>query len=96
MFLDSGHQAELGGKFLEAFLLSRLGESLIHIGPLIVLAISGCSQILGRSADAVQLLEPHFGMFFLIFSSLQKQGGNLLVTLFLGCRGKIGVFVASL
>ena len=54
------------------------------------------SQILGGIADAVELLEPHLGVFLLVVGGLQEQGSDLLIAFLLGLGGKVGVLVAGL
>ena len=56
VLLNGGDQTELGGQLGEALGLGGLGEALVHIRPLVVLAIGGSGQVLGGGADALQLL----------------------------------------
>ena len=69
--LNLGNQFKLNSQFLEAFLPCFAGHTGIHIGPLVILACCRVSQILLRSADAVQFLEPHLGMLFFLVRGLQ-------------------------
>ena len=94
--LDGGHQAEFGGQLREALRLSGLGEAVIHVGPLIVLALGGVLQVLGGVPQAAQLLEPQLGVGLLIFGGLQEEGGDLLIALVLGYGGEIGVLEPGL
>ena len=95
MLFNGGDQAELGSQLGETLLLGGLGETGVHVGPLIVFAGSGGSQILGGITDAFQLLEPHLSVLFFIVRSLQEQGRDLLIAFLLGLGCKIGVLVAG-
>ena len=96
VFFDGGYEAEAGGQLREALLFSSFGEALVHVRPLVVLALGGVKEVLRRVADAVQFLEPHLGVFLLVFSGLGKERGDLLVALFFGHGSKVGVLVARL
>ena len=96
VLLDGGHATELGGQFGEALGFGGAGKAFVHVRPLVVLACGGSGQILGGGADAVQLLEPQFGVLLLVLGGLQEEGGNLLKALLLGLRGEVGVLVAGL
>ena len=61
-----------------------LGKALVHIGPLIVLAVGCGTQVLGCIAYTLQLLEPEFGVLLLIIGCLLKDCSYLLKALFLG------------
>ena len=74
VLLDGAHHAELGRQLREALLLRRFGKVLIHLGPLVVLSVRRGGQILRGGANALQLLEPHLGVFLLVFGGLQEQG----------------------
>ena len=63
--LDSGYAAELRSQLGEALLISGLGKSIVHVGPLVVLTLCGGGQVLGGGADALQLLEPKLCMLLL-------------------------------
>ena len=78
MLLDGCYPAELLCQLVEAFLLCGLRKSGIHIGPLVVLAVCRCGEVLSRCAYALQLLEPHLGMFLLVVCRLLKERGYLL------------------
>ena len=93
---DGGYHAEPGGQGLESFLLGGLGKALVHIGPLIVLAVGCCGQILCGVAYALKLLEPEFGVLLLVLCGLQEDGCHLLEALFFGYGCKIGVLVSRL
>ena len=44
--LDCSHAAELFGKDMEALCVSGLGETVIHVGPLVVLTLGSSLQVL--------------------------------------------------
>ena len=96
MLFDGGDEAELCGKFGEAFLFGGLCELLIHIRPLVVFARCGGSQIFGRIADAFELLEPELCVLLFIVCRLQKERRDLLVAFLLGNGCKVGVLVPCL
>ena len=81
---------------METFLVSSLGKAVVHIRPLVVLALSGGEKIFGSVANAVQLFEPQLGVFLLIISGFEEQRRDLLVAFLLGLGCKIGVLVACL
>ena len=54
--LDLGDHLELVRDFVEAFLAGGFGKAFVHIGPLIVLAISGGFEVIdGRGDIAARL-----------------------------------------
>ena len=94
--LDCSYAAELLGEDVEALCVSGLGEAVIHVGPLVVLALSGSLQVLRGRADSAELLEPELGMLLLVLCSLEEQGCNLLyIILFLNDveHDLVGVFL---
>ena len=95
VLLNGSHQTELSSQFVEALCFGSLGKAVVHIRPLVVLALSGMEQILGGVADAAQLLEPHLGMLLLVVSGLQEQRGDLLVTFLLGLGSKVGILISG-
>ena len=96
MALNLTDHAEAGRQLRETFGLGRLGKAVIHVRPLVVLALCGRCEVLGRAADACQLLEPQLGMLLLVVRRLQEQRRDLLVALLLCYGGKEGVFAAGL
>ena len=96
VLLNGRHQAEFGRQLREALLLGSLGKALIHISPLVVLALGSGEQILGGRANALQLLEPHLGVLFFIVGGFQKQRCDLLVALLLCGGSKKGILVSGL
>ena len=94
--LDSSNPTELLGKIVEAFLVSFLRHSVIHIRPLGILALGSMEQILGGIAQLAQSLEPQLCVLFFVFRGLEEQGGNLLIARLLCNRGKVGVLIPCL
>ena len=68
--LNGSHAAELLSQSMEAFLVSFLGHTGVHICPLVAFALSGVLQILRSIAKLAQSFEPKLCMLFLIFGSL--------------------------
>ena len=96
VLFNGGYQAETLGQLMESLLVGGFGEAVVHIRPLVVLALSGGEKIFGGVADAVQLFEPQLGMFILVIGGFKEQRRDLLVAFLLGLRCKIGVLVACL
>ena len=90
---DGSHTSELLSQFMEAFFIGFTGKGVVHVCPFVILTFSSMKQILGSRANSTQMLEPQFGMFFLILGGLEEEGGYLLVTVLLGNGGILGVFV---
>ena len=81
--LDCSYKAELCCQLSEAFLLGCLCKAVVHVCPLVVLTC-GCScKVLCCITDALQLLEPHLGMFLLVVGSCLEQCCYLLVAVLL-------------
>ena len=96
VLLYGGDEAELLRELMEALFIGSLGKAVIHIRPLIVLALGGGDQILGGIADAGKLLEPELGVLLFVLGGLEEECGYLLIALFLRNTCKIGVFIACL
>ena len=64
--LDSSYHSELSRKSLEALLLSFLSEGIVHIGPLIILALCCCKKVLSGSAKLAESLEPKLCVLLLV------------------------------
>ena len=96
--LDQCHAFHLLGDVVEAFLACHASHLLVHVGPLVVLALGSSLQVLGSAADgtALEQFEPHLGVLLLLCGSLLKDGCNLLIAVLLGLAGKVGVLVACL
>ena len=95
--LNLGDHTERYGDLREALLIGYLRELRIKVCPLLVLASSGCRQILGCRTDntrgicrrdlyhaALEELEETLSVLFLLLSCLHEDTGDLLITLFLG------------
>ena len=89
-------QTEFFRQLREALFLGGLGKSVVHIGPLVVFAGRGGSQVLLGIADPLQLLEPHLRVLFFVFRGLQEQSRDLLIAFLFGDGGKISVFISGL
>ena len=70
VLLDSSDYSELCCKLCKAFFFSGLCKTVVHIGPLVVLAFSGCCKVCCGVTDAVKLFEPNLGVLFLVVSGL--------------------------
>ena len=68
VLLNSAHCPELSRKLRESFRFRSLGEILIHLCPFVILAFSRRKQIVRRSPNTVQLLEPNLRVLLLIIS----------------------------
>ena len=96
MALDLSDHAEAGCQLREALCLGCFGKACIHVRPLVVLALCGRCEVLGRATDAGQLLEPQLGVLLLVVRRFEEQRRDLLVALLLCNGGKVGVLVARL
>ena len=96
MLLDRSDEAETLSELREALFLCGLREALVHIGPLVVLALGRCLQVLCGIPDAVQLLEPELRVLLLVVCGLQEQRSDLLVAFLLRLRREVGILVARL
>lgn len=65
---------------METFLIGCFGKAVVHIRPLVVLALSGGEKVFCGVANAVQLFEPQLGVFLLIISGFEEQCRDLLKT----------------
>ncbi len=81
---------------MEAFLVRFLRHTVIHVGPLVVLAFRAGKQILVRVTEHPQFLEPELRVLFLVVRCLLEKSSDLLVSLLLRYRRKISIFVAGL
>ena len=96
LLLDLGNFGEQECDVVKALLLGLLGHGGVHIGPLVVLALSSGGQVLRSGTDPAQQLEPDLSMLLLIGGGLLKDLGDLDKTVLLRFGGKIGVLVAGL
>ena len=96
MALDLADEAELLRQLGKALFLCGLGERIVHVGPLVVFALSGGEQIVGGGADALELFEPHLGVLLFVVRGLLEERSDLLIALFLCLGCEEGVLVAGL
>ena len=96
VLFNGGDQTEALRQLMKAFFIGGFGKAVVHIRPLVILALSGGEKIFGGVADAVQFFEPQLGVFFLVVSGFKEQRRDLLVAFLLGLGCKIGVLVACL
>ena len=96
VLLDGTNLTELFGELGEALFFSRLGELVVHVGPLEVLAISSSGKVFRRVANAFELAEPHLGVILLIRRSFAEDFGDLLVAFALRDRREVRVFIGRL
>ena len=87
VLLDGADLAELLGELGETLFLGGLGELVVHVGPLEVLAVGRGTQVLGRVADALELAQPHLCVVLLVGARLTEDLGDLLEALLL-CHGR--------
>ena len=78
VLFNGGDQAETLRQLMETFLIGSFGKAVVHIRPLVVLALSGGEKVFGGVANAVQLFEPQLGVFLLIISGFEEQCRDLL------------------
>ena len=71
--LDGSNATHLAGQIMEAFLVSFLGHTVVHIGPLVVLALSSMLQVGSSVAQLAQSLEPELCMLLLVVGSLLEM-----------------------
>ena len=80
---NGSYTAEFCSELREAFLLSCLCKTCIHICPFVVLAGCCVCEILCCVTDAVKFLEPEFCVLLLVIGGLKEEGCDLLESLFL-------------
>jgi len=104
--LGYGYFPKHAGYFLEPFFVCDLGKTRIHFGCLIIFTFGGVGEILlggpnhtSRKSGcyfkvtALEKLEKPFGMLFFLIRCFEKNGGDLLKTIFSGLAGKIGITI---
>ena len=96
VLFNGGYQAETLGQLMETFLVGGFGKAVVHIRPLVVLALSGGEKVFGGVTNAVQLLEPEFRVLLFVLGGLEEQRRDLLVAFLRGLGCKLGVLVACL
>ena len=67
--LDSGNCSELTCECGEALFLCFLSEGVVHIGPLVVLALCCCKKVLCGGAKLAESLEPKLCVLLLVVTS---------------------------
>jgi len=100
---------ERRGDLRESLLLGDLAEFAVQHVPLLVLALGGSQQVLGRRADgsggvagrdlhvaALEELEETLGVLLLLLRGLGENACDLFVTLLLGLAGEEYVAAAGL
>ena len=58
VLFDGGNKPEFSCKLGKTFFVGGLCKACIHVGPFIVFAFGGVSEVFGGVTDSVQLLEP--------------------------------------
>ena len=98
MLLDSTYHTELSSDLLEAFLLSFLSHTGIHVGPLVVLTGSSSLEVALRILDVttLEILEPELSVLLLVVGCLLEDSSDLLVAVLAGLACEISILVASL
>ena len=79
--LDSSNSAELCSELGKALFLSVLSKAVVHIGPLVVLALSRVEKVLCGITELTKCLEPKLCVLLLVLSGLQEDCSDLLVSL---------------
>lgn len=92
MLFDRAYHGEFRSQFGESLLLGSFGEALVHICPLVVLAVRCCREICCGIAYTVKFFEPHFCVFLLVFSGLEKQDCYLLKPLLFSLQNNVFSF----
>ena len=96
MLFDCSHHAEFGGQGRETFLLGGDGKTFVHVGPFIVFAVCGRSEVFRGIADSVELFEPDLGVLLFVVRGFQEQRGDLLKAFLFGLGGEVGILVPGL
>ena len=84
VLFNGGDQTEALRQLMKAFFIGGFGKAVVHIRPLVVLALSGGEKVFGGVANAVQFFEPQLGVLLLIISGFEEQRCDLLVAFLLG------------
>ena len=96
VLFNGGYQAETLGQLMETFLVGGFGKAVVHIRPLVVLALSGGEKVFGGVTNAVQLFEPELRVLLFVLGGLEEQRRDLLVAFLFRFGRKIGLLVARL
>ena len=83
--LNLGDATHLSCDVVEALLVGLACHTLVHVGPLEVLALGSVEEVVGslRHRATMEVLEPHLGMLLLVGGSLLEDSGDLLVAVLL-------------
>ena len=89
--LDSRNAAHLLSKVVEALLVSLARHSVVHIRPLVVLALCCGDEVFCRRSKSAESLEPKLCVLLFVFCGLKEKLCYLLVARLLCNRCKIRV-----
>ena len=95
VFFDRGDKAEFVRELMEALLIGGLGKTVVHVRPLVILALGGVKEVLRRIADAVELFKPELCMLLFVVGGFQEERGDLLVAFLLCFAYKERILVAG-
>ena len=95
-FFNGGNALELSGDVVESFGTGLFGETLVHVGPFLVLAVGGGLQVFDRGTDAAEVLEPQLGVFLFVVRGFEEERGDLFIAVLFCLAGEVGVFVSGL
>ena len=93
---NGSHPAEPLCQIVEAFVVRILGKPVIHVAPLVILALGSGQEIGGGPVDMAQLLKPDTGVLLLIAGGFQEDLRQLIVAFAAGDLGEISILVAGL
>ena len=92
--LNCRYPSELLRQLVEPFLIGILCHAVIHVRPLVILALSCRSQVLSCVTEKSKMLEPQLRMLLLVVSGLLEQCRNLLIACLLCDRSKVCILVS--
>ena len=72
VLFNSSDQTETLRQLMKAFLIGGFGKAIVHIRPLVVLALSGGEKVFGGVTNAVQFFEPELVLLF-VFGGFQEH-----------------------
>lgn len=95
---NGGHHLKQSGDFGKSFFPCGFGEAGIHVGPFVVFTGGGVVEVCQSRGNipVVEELEPDFCVFLFVVCRFFKEVCYLIVTLFSGFAGVIGVLVSCL
>ena len=94
--LNCRNASELLSKLVESFLVSLASHSVVHICPLVVLALSRVEKVFSCIADAAESLEPKLSVFLFVFSCCEEERCDLLEALLLCYGREVCIFISRL